>query len=69
MAGMFAPVGKLGCAIAFLISNGIMSLAFGQNTQLAAVLIESLIGSVVFMILPKEVGNIISPVFSNSKRA
>lgn len=69
MSGMFAPVGKLGCAIAFLISNGIMSLAFGQNTQLAAVLIESLIGSVVFMILPKEVGNIISPVFSNEKNS
>ena len=69
MAGMFAPVGKLGCAIAFLISNGIMSLAFGQNTQLAAVLIESLIGSVVFMILPKEVGNIISHVFSNEKNS
>ena len=69
MAGMFAPVGKLGCAIAFLISNGIMSLAFGQNTQLAAVLIESLIGSVVFMVLPKEVGNIISPVFSNEKNS
>lgn len=69
IAGMFAPVGKLGCAIAFLISNGIMSLTFGQNTQLAAVLIESLIGSVVFMVLPKEVGNIISPVFSNEKNS
>ena len=69
MAGMFAPVGKLGCAIAFLISNGIMSLAFGGNTQLAAVLIESLVGSVVFMILPKEVGNIISPVFLNEKNS
>lgn len=69
MAGMFAPVGKFGCAIAFLISNGIMSLAFGENTQLAAVLIESFVGSVVFMILPKEVGNIISPVFSNEKNS
>lgn len=69
MAGMFAPVGKLGCAIAFLISNGLMSLAFGEDTQLAAVLIESLVGSVVFMILPKEVGNVISPVFSNEKNS
>ena len=69
MAGMFAPVGKLGCAIAFLISNGIMSLAFGQNTQPAAVLVESLIGSVVFMILRNEVGYIISPVFSNEKNS
>lgn len=69
MAGMFAPVGKLGCAIAFLISNGIMGLAFGEDTQLAAVLIESLVGSVVFMILPKELGNVISPVFSNEKNS
>lgn len=69
MAGMFAPVGKLGCAVAFMISNGIMSLAFGENTQLSAVLIESLVGSAVFMILPKEVGNIISPVFSNEKNS
>lgn len=69
MAGMFAPVGKFGCAVAFMISNGIMSLAFGENTQLSAVLIESLVGSAVFMILPKEVGNIISPVFSNEKNS
>lgn len=67
MAGMFAPVGKLGCAIAFVISNGVMSLAFGENASLSAVLIESLIGSTVFMVLPKEVGNVISPVFSNEK--
>lgn len=69
MAGMFAPVGKLGCSIAFIISNGIMSLAFGDSKGLAAVLIESLIGSAVFMILPKEVGNIISPVFSSENNS
>lgn len=69
MAGMFAPVGKLGCAISFVISNGIMCLAFGQNTELGAVFVESLVGAVVFMILPKEIGNIISPLFSNEKNS
>lgn len=67
MAGLFAPVGKFGCAITFIISNGVMSLAFGETESMAAVLIESLIGATVFMILPKEVGNVISPVFSNDK--
>lgn len=69
MAGLFAPVGKLACAISFMIANFVMSLAFGGNSDLSGVVVESLIGSTVFMILPKEVGNIISPVFSNEKNA
>lgn len=69
MAGLFAPVGKLGCAISFVIANSVMSLAFGDNTSLASVLIENLIGSTVFMILPKDVGNVISPVFSSEKNS
>lgn len=44
-----------------------MSLAFGDSTSTASVLIESLIGAAVFMLLPKEVENVISPVFSNEK--
>ncbi len=69
MAGLFAPVGKLGCALSFIIANGVMSLAFGEKTFLAGVLIESLIGATVFMVLPKELGNIISPIFSNETNA
>lgn len=69
MAGLFAPTGKLGCAISFVISNGVMTLAFGNTQTMAGVLIESLVGATVFMVLPKEVGNIISPVFSNEKNA
>ncbi len=67
MAGLFAPLGKLGCAIAFLIANSLMSLAFGGNSSMASVLIEGLIGSTVFMVLPKDIGNFIAPVFSNEK--
>lgn len=69
MAGLFAPIGKLGCAISFVIANSVMSLAFGESDAVSAVLIENLIGSTVFMVLPKEVGNVISPVFSNEKNA
>lgn len=69
MAGLFAPLGKLGCALTFIISNSVMCLAFGDSAVLSGVLIESLIGSAVFMLLPKELGNVISPVFSNEKGA
>ncbi len=67
MSGLFAPLGKMGCAISFFIANGIMCLAFGDGVNFTAVLIESLIGATLFMILPKEMGNVISPVFSNEK--
>lgn len=67
MAGLFAPLGKLGCAISFVISNSVMSLAFGADTQLISVLVESAAAAVVFMVLPAEVGNVISPVFSSEK--
>lgn len=35
---------------------------------LPEVLIESFTASVIFMILPKEVGNFIAPVFSHEKK-
>lgn len=67
MAGLFAPVGKLGCVISFAIANSVMSIAFGGDAKFASVMIETLIASSVFMFLPKEVGNVVSPVFSNEK--
>ena len=33
MAGLFSQLGKLGCAIAFVISNGVMCLAFGAEME------------------------------------
>lgn len=69
MAGLFAPTGKIGCAVSFVIANSVMSLAFGGNNSLASVFIESLIGSVVFLVLPKEVGNVVSPIFSHEKNS
>ena len=63
MAGLFAGVGKIACALAFMLANSLMSLAFGSGEVPAAVFIESLIGSVIFTLIPKEVGSFIAPVF------
>ncbi len=67
MAGLFAPLGKLGCTLAFIVSNFVMSMAFGGDVPIASVIVESFAGGMIFMVLPKETGNIISPVFSNDK--
>ena len=69
MSGLFAPLGKIGCAAAFTVSNSLMSLAFGRQNVLGATLIESIIGSAVFLLLPKELSNIITPVFSREESA
>ena len=67
MSGVFAPLGKLGCAASFFMSNSLMSLAFGRENMLPSVLVESLMGSVIFMLLPKEVGNVVSPLFGSER--
>jgi len=69
MAGLFSTVGRFACVIAFMISDAVMCLAFSDRVALAEVLIESFTASVIFMILPKEVGNFIAPVFSHEKNA
>ena len=69
MAGMFATVGRFACAPIFVMSNAIMCLAFGQDAALPSVLIESFIGAAVFLLLPKEVGNVVSPLFGDKSAA
>lgn len=69
MAGMFSSIGKFACAPAFVLSSAIMSLAFGSGRELPTVIIEGLIGSAVFLILPSEVGNLISPLFHSESDA
>ena len=64
MSGLFKPLGKFGCAIAFVIANGVMCLVFGSSFSVMNVFTESLIGATVFMILPKELESFISPLFS-----
>lgn len=69
IAGMFASLGRFACAPAFVLSNAMMCLAFGHEDTLPAVLVESLIGAAVFLPLPKEVGNFVSPLFKRGKTA
>ena len=69
MAGMFAVLGRFACAPAFVLSNAMMCLAFGREQMLPSVLVESAVGAAVFLVLPKEVGNVVSPLFEGVRTA
>lgn len=70
IGGLFAPIGKLGVAIGFVICNSIMSFSAEDSRLSLAVFVESLIASVIFMVLPNDIEKYITPLFlpkENSK--
>ncbi len=67
LGGLFAPMGKLAVALSVLMSNIILSLSCGDNALILAVLIETLTAGVIFMLLPKDLGNFFSAVFTDSR--
>lgn len=70
IGGLFAPSGKLGVAVSFVICNTIMSLSAQDSALMLPVFAEAVIGCAVFMILPKEIERYITPIFlprENSK--
>ena len=60
MAGVFSYIGRLGTVITFAVCSGIISLRDGFTAQTATAFYETLIASVIFLFVPKEVGNRIS---------
>ena len=60
MAGLFSYIGRVGTVITFAVCSGIISLKDGFTAQTATSFYETLIASVVFLFVPKDVGNRIS---------
>ena len=52
MAGLFAPLGKIGVALSFVTADFLMSLAFGGEKMPAGTLVEGAVGAAIFLILP-----------------
>ncbi|MBE6730179.1 MAG: stage II sporulation protein E [Ruminococcaceae bacterium] len=53
VSGVFSSLGKLPSVVAFIIANGIASLQIGENSSILLGLLEVMVASVVYMILPK----------------
>lgn len=64
MAGLFSYIGKTATALVFLTCNVIMSFQSQDMHLIIASLYESVIAGIFFMLLPKDLGNFVSQVFT-----
>lgn len=53
MAGVFAPMGKMATAVAFIISHGIASLQVGDTHMALAGAVEVAVATIIYIALPK----------------
>ncbi|MEE0857951.1 MAG: SpoIIE family protein phosphatase [Acutalibacteraceae bacterium] len=66
MAGLFSYVGKTATTLVFLVCNVMMSFQSQDMSRIIATLYESVIAGVIFMLLPKDLGNTVSQIFTPS---
>lgn len=66
MSGLFAPVGKLAVAVVFVICHLVMAFQTDNTDLIIASVYEAVIAAVIFMLLPKDLGNRISQLFTPS---
>lgn len=64
LAGLFAPTGKIGCLVAFLVCNTVMAVQSRDMTIVLTSIYETAIAGTIFLILPKDLGNRLSSVFA-----
>lgn len=55
LAGMFSSLSKFGCAAAFVLANAVSALVLHASGSVLAILYETMIATVLFMLLPVEV--------------
>lgn len=67
-AGVFSPLGRLGCAAAFALANGVISLKTGATPEVISGLYETLIAGVIFVALPNKLAVRFSELFSPSAK-
>lgn len=64
MAGMFSALGRMGTVIAFILSNAIVSLSSGDPAAVIGGLYEVAGATLLFMLLPKQVGSRLASIFA-----
>lgn len=63
ISGLFAPVGKMAGAAAFLLSCSVIAIQNGDGTTVVTIIYEILASSIIFLVLPKNAGNFFQAVF------
>lgn len=63
VTGIFASFGRIGCASAFIVANGIAALYLGNTKEVITGLYEVMAATVLFMLLPEKLECRISSLF------
>ncbi len=63
IAGLFAPLGRVAAAVAFVVANGIGSLQVGSFTAVMNGIYEVMASSLIFVIWPRKTGSRLAAVF------
>lgn len=63
LAGVFSPLGKMGCAIVFLLTNGLVAIP-NISYQTLPLLYETVVATLLFMLLPQKVNGFFNKLFS-----
>lgn len=64
MAGMFAPLGRLGSAGAFIVCNAVIAMGTGDVGSVLSGLYEVMAATLLFMLLPRKVEDRFAALFS-----
>lgn len=65
IGGLLAPMGKAAVVFTALLCNGMMAFASPDRALVLSVTLETAAASLIFLLIPKEVGNILSAVYSD----
>ncbi len=68
-AGLFAPLGRLAAAAAFVLSNGVASLQVGARQEVISGLYEVAAGTVLYLLIPGKAGARLIGLFSRPEDA
>ncbi|MBQ6387201.1 MAG: SpoIIE family protein phosphatase [Ruminococcus sp.] len=63
MAGLFSGLRKIGCAAVFAVTSVMMSMAFGSGILPVSVMLECAVATAIFLFVPRDAANIITPIF------
>ncbi|HHW45651.1 MAG TPA: SpoIIE family protein phosphatase [Clostridiales bacterium] len=63
-AGLFSQLGKLGSALAFVLSGGLVLILAGVDMGVLSLMLEVLASSVIFLFLPRRLGIMLAEVFA-----
>ena len=68
IGGLFSSLSKIAVCISVLICNTIMAFSAYDNAVVFNTIIESVAASLIFMLIPKNIGNYVSSVFSDDSK-